>query len=347
MNNITFDQRLLRIAICQTINNYGEIAKKIGRSSSSISYSVKMGDIGVRTLLSICNAYRIDIKRFFVPLGSPISDDGLIVPKSRWHPIVFHEELISNYNRRMYAIKCSQLEKVIRDGDIDVKKLFTGGEITDKKKSRERKNEEEKQFVYNTNLFKLLPTLISVHPSNIGRLTGHTPVTYLRYVEKGDCSICVLVDICNTFHVPINFFFVAKGSEGIIPQNLVVPEKDWEPIKFNPEIIKRVIPSGCTKPLTVVEIAKRMNVDRRMVTQLKKADNQVRATFLARVCNELNVDPVVFFCAEHIVAETTVTRTMQAQIESLNKQLKREIAKNNSLTSELIHLESTNKILNK
>ena len=269
-----------------------EVSDVIGICSrDTVIRSVKTGRVRMPVLVRVCNAYRLDVKKFF---EGGVSLPDLQVPKDEWTPVRYITDAVTNYSCKVDCMYADKLAAILSSRGLCVDDVLTGGRVVSSDDSECVVRHHDASISYNSILFKSLPALLNMEQSKIGILSGHSGSTFANAIRCGDVTIATLVDICNAFHVDISHFFSGCG-DGIIPKDLFADKSDWTVIRFIPSRMKLLYIKNSPFGFSFTALASKLGYTRSQLMLQMSSSSPMRASTLVRICNTLNISPMLFF----------------------------------------------------
>lgn len=269
-----------------------EVSNVIGTCSrDTIIRSVKTGKVRMPILVRVCNAYRLDVKKFF---DGGVSLLDLQVPKEEWTPVRYVTDAVTNYSCKVDCMYADKLAAVLSSRELRVDDVLIGGRVVSPNDSKYVERHCDAIVSYNSILFNSLPALLNIEQSKIGSLSGHSGSTFANAIRCGDVTIGTLVDICNTFYIDISHFFSECG-DGIIPKDLFADKSDWTVIRFIPSRMKLLYIKNSPFGFSFTELASKLGYTRSKLMLQMSSSSPMRASTLVRICNILHISPMLFF----------------------------------------------------
>lgn len=341
------------------------IVQPLSFSDDTLLRAYKKGEIRLCQLVEICNYYRIDITPFFIEQGSTLMPTAIIVEKRNWKPITINEDILLANGFTLLTIKASQAAILMSVSEEIRNNVITGGghsstmvepkthpirrkKIETNSDSATLREDETTgyqrqlttdQWKYNWKLFKNLPSLIGVFPSHIGMHTGHSQTTYPHAVRMNDIRVTTLIDICNKWHIPISHFI-----KDVIPSNIVSSDAEWKDIKFYNDRIRKLTMPGSDTPLTMLQIANILNMDKRFIRGINHDPKKAWMSTIIQICNYVGISPMYFFNTDDVAAEIRATSAMQTEINILKNEIDNITKREKQKDSRIRHLHELLKI---
>lgn len=334
---ITFNSQILKSLFGLIGDSAVAIQAKSGVGRCTVSRAVSSGDCKVSVLVDLCNAYHMDISVFFGDASEMPDVSRLFVPDAAWSPLLFRPENIPDYDNKPESIKCSTLAFIASSRGFSLSDILVQDIRAVSPCPSDVDDVHDRPWVYAASLFRTLPSVLGCSLENIGRKAGRDIHTYPCAVKKGDIRVRTLLDICNTFSIPVGVFFQHEGS-CVVPESLVqdgctaqrfysyrISDLYGRGTDYTYEQIKKVL--GYTNP--------------RMIRMMSK-DTPMTACELARLCNIVGISPSWFFQPAEDHAQMLRDKSTSATISNLEKRIVQAGAENAQLKSRIRHMEAMN-----
>lgn len=333
---ITFNSQILKSLFGLIGETAVSIQEKSGVGRCTVSRAVASGDCKVTVLVDLCNAYHMSIAQFFTESTKLPDVSKLFVEDGNWSPVEFHPENIPNYTNKPGSVKCSDLVFKANVHRFDLENILV--QNIDENVHAED-NIDDLPWAYSDNLFKVLPSVLQCSVENIGKRAGRDIHTYLVAMQRKDIRVRTLLDICNTFSIPIDLFFQREGR-CIVPCSIV--QEGYTSQRFYPYRVTDLYGKG--KAFTYEDLKAKLGYNNPKMIRMMAETTPITACELARLCNITGVEPSWFFRASEDHAQKIRDISTAATMRNLENKIAKSDAENARLKSQIRHMEAMNEL---
>lgn len=333
-NRIVFNSELLRgLNLVTGISQMTELARPLSFKKDTVTRAVKSGDIKLNRLIEICNVYHLDIMCFFCVDGEQsLAMDKVRVQDDDWIPIVFCPDALAGIRPNPSLLWCSEFAGLCA-GDSGILQQTLSRTVR-----RFEKGRAGHRWVYNVKQMQFLPRLLGKSGSSIFRESGESRAKYCRNAGRSDIKVPILVNICNTYRIPVSCFFCREGEHSL--HGFQVSQEEWQPVAFHPERIGSICRPQSGSVYTIAHIARTLGVDPRPLVSAAKTGSALGVDTLLDICNAFSLSPSHFFDDDNSVQYNRVVEDQGEEIIRLTSMLEKERQRNHQLLSRIRHLES-------
>lgn len=215
---------------------------------------------------------------------------------------------------------------------------------------------ENKEYVFNSELFSTLAVRLGIKRKMILQTLSIPPSTWDKWKEIKDVPVFRLVEICNLLRIPISWFITYEGYQ---KQESFMPmcEENWTPIEYKPILLADWLLYG--KGLSVDEACSEIGCYPSFFYKHFRPHGQgaLSISRFLTICNRLKVwpgtwlinhnDRIVLIPGYTRIVWTEATaedaKRMKMTSDDLKKQLKQANAQIQELRAQIQTLEEKNR----
>ncbi len=154
-----------------------------------------------------------------------------------------------------------------------------------------------KKWTFNTGLLTNLAEVLGTSFTQIGERAGMIQQTFYRYVsqrKKFELTVQRLIALCNAWRLPI-YYFIAEDGMHLIPQRMkaVVPEDEWQPIKWDYDAVERTFGDGDGR-IYWIDVAVAMGKTGQVPHDKFQLKRRFTISEFLNTCTELQLSPYTF-----------------------------------------------------
>lgn len=312
------------------------ISIQLGYSKDTMRRFEEPEDCRVKFLVDLCNAFRLDIRKFFLD-GDEVPEYTIQpIDEKIWNPVVMNDTDMSRYMPRKGVFACSHLIYAMNCGKVKFEDVITHelkpGVVNEVNCSSGSK--EEGGYWFNIDLFRVLPEKIGVGVCALGKEAGRSAHFYYNVMKNRDVRLSSLVQICNKYRVPIMLFFRKPGD--VIPDNIIDDKMD--DVGFYPFRLSEFYGKG--KRYTYNQVKDILGYTNPRMIRVMSDDSPLTANELIAVCEKLNVSPRFFFIDAISMMNEEDANAVRNTIEKLKSETEQKDIENRMLKSRIRHLEA-------